>query len=644
MKKTTSLVLLLTFMQLFGAYMGREEAISKLQTANPQEYASADELVVYNEKVTLNDSCTGTVVWERFRKVLNENSKKDNSVRFFYNINYDSIKVQAIEIIKQDGRIVSLNPAEVLKLQDNSFSGGANIYSKLDKVLTTELPGLEIGDIVFTKSKEIIRKARMAGEYSNSLGIENYSPYLNNYLSIEMPAKKMLYIHELNKTDTPYDFKQQTKEGRTTYEWTSANKEVILYEPSMDSWNHTTYHLKITTIKSWEEISRWYAGLVDPHMKINQAIKDKVSELTKGVSDRKEKAAKIFYWVAHEIRYLGVDGETNRPGYEPHDVTYTFETRGGVCRDKAALLCAMLREAGIGSDVSLISAGERLNYEAPVVWFNHAITVAYDENGKFAFWLDPTNENTRDFLPKYEEDNTFLIASKTGVTLQTTPVSKPVENNSTLNIKLDLDNQNNAQGSAEFLFSGYNDTVIRGWFAEMNPSKIRETIEMLLKRIHPSASISELTVTKAEDKTQNFKITAKMAITNYAKQSSGLIYIPFSATDLKMHLMYQSAMWPYRQNERKYNFKLNGAMSFDTNIELTLPFAAQDISIPEAENLDYLSYKTSLSTEKNGKKLKFGFHLENSEVHFKKESYKELKEKLTGLAKAEKFYIIGKIN
>ena len=35
------------------------------------------------------------------------------------------------------------------------------------------------------------------------------------------------------------------------------------------------------------------------------------------------------------------------PGYEPHDVKDTFAQRHGVCRDKAALLAAMLRAAGL---------------------------------------------------------------------------------------------------------------------------------------------------------------------------------------------------------------------------------------------------------------------------------------------------------
>ncbi len=56
--------------------------------------------------------------------------------------------------------------------------------------------------------------------------------------------------------------------------------------------------------------------------------------------------AALYRWVAQEIRYLGLTLETEAPDFEPHPATMTFDRRAGVCRDKAALLTAMLRMAG----------------------------------------------------------------------------------------------------------------------------------------------------------------------------------------------------------------------------------------------------------------------------------------------------------
>jgi hypothetical protein len=45
---------------------------------------------------------------------------------------------------------------------------------------------------------------------------------------------------------------------------------------------------------------------------------------------------------------MGLTPEKDRPGFEPHDVEITYGKKYGVCRDKAALLVSMLREAGLG--------------------------------------------------------------------------------------------------------------------------------------------------------------------------------------------------------------------------------------------------------------------------------------------------------
>ena len=70
---------------------------------------------------------------------------------------------------------------------------------------------------------------------------------------------------------------------------------------------------------------------------------------------------------------MGLTMEDTSPGYAPHDVSITFDNRYGVCRDKAALLTAMLRIAGHNAFPVLIHAGAKLDPEVPQPFFNHAV-------------------------------------------------------------------------------------------------------------------------------------------------------------------------------------------------------------------------------------------------------------------------------
>ena len=397
----------------------------------------------------------------------------------------------------------------------------------------------------------------------------------------------------------------------------------------------------MTTVKTWEDISRWYYHIVKSHMKTNEKIEAKVKELINLAKTRKEKVSRIFYWIANHVRYLGVDGEKYRPGLEPHDITYTFETRGGVCRDKSALLTAMLRIAGVESDVILISSGSRLNVEAPVLGFNHAITVSYDEKGEPEYIFDPTNENTKDFLPKDEEDNSYLIASKKGDTLRITPVSPPSNHNSTLNIKLKLDEKGFAAGKIEFLFFGFADTVFRGYFARLSPYEVENSISRIINILHPNARLIDFNCTDPHDKEKDLKILASVEIENYVSLTNNMIFIPFDAANLKMHLLYNYIMSPFNLSTRKYNFKMPGAFSLDTDYEIEFPTDLISPSIPDIKTFDFEGFKTTLKSKSEGNKLMVHYHFETSKIHFTQERFLLIKAKIADFLKNDNLYIIG---
>ena len=66
----------------------------------------------------------------------------------------------------------------------------------------------------------------------------------------------------------------------------------------------------------------------------------------------------------------------------------TLRDRGGVCKDKAGILMALLRAAGLESYAGMTMAGERIEHIA-ADQFNHCVTVWRRADGKTQL-LDPT--------------------------------------------------------------------------------------------------------------------------------------------------------------------------------------------------------------------------------------------------------------
>jgi transglutaminase-like putative cysteine protease len=226
---------------------------------------------------------------------------------------------------------------------------GSNIYDPANKILTLAIPDLQVGDIVGLRVRSVVKKARIPGFWGNYIPLQSNAPILKYEVKIDAPEKLPLRSIALKDKEGPeVKFKQEKKNGRIYYYWKAENVPQAIPEPDMPPLYTAVQRLLLGTAENWKEISQWYYKLCRPHLdKTDAAIRQKVAELTKNAKSRDEKIMVLFQFVSQQIRYMGLTPESEAPGYEPHDVTLTFHRRYGVCRDKAALLAAMLETAGL---------------------------------------------------------------------------------------------------------------------------------------------------------------------------------------------------------------------------------------------------------------------------------------------------------
>ena len=69
----------------------------------------------------------------------------------------------------------------------------------------------------------------------------------------------------------------------------------------------------------------------------------------------------------------------------------------------------MLRLAGLDAYPVLMMNGPRKDEEVPQPYFNHAITAVRLEEGSYVL-MDATDENTKELLPAYLNDQSYLVA------------------------------------------------------------------------------------------------------------------------------------------------------------------------------------------------------------------------------------------
>jgi transglutaminase-like putative cysteine protease len=129
-------------------------------------------------------------------------------------------------------------------------------------------------------------------------------------------------------------------------------------------------------VKNWHDMSVWATALYDPPSVVTEAIRAKAAELTAGAATELDRIRAIAAFV-QKINYVAVEINIARGGgYQPHAADQVLARHYGDCKDKATLMRALLKAAGIESYPVIIYATDRqfVHPEWPSPnQFNHAI-------------------------------------------------------------------------------------------------------------------------------------------------------------------------------------------------------------------------------------------------------------------------------
>src|SRR5882672_3487818 len=175
----------------------------------------------------------------------------------------------------------------------------------------------------------------------------------------------------------------------STYTWELSNLSPIRPEPSSPRVSSLAPRIAISyfppadtqsanfkTFSNWTEVSYWLTQLHDPQAIPNEAMSDKVRQLTANTKTELESIRAVGTFVQN-IRYISIDiGVSRGGGYRPHAAADVFAKSYGDCKDKANLMRAMLKALNITSYPVGIYSGDptfvREEWASPYQ-FNHCI-------------------------------------------------------------------------------------------------------------------------------------------------------------------------------------------------------------------------------------------------------------------------------
>lgn len=232
------------------------------------------------------------------------------------------------------------------------------------------------------------------GKYSDFFHFDSFDYTQYQHFAIIADQKRELIFKDFNKPPTR---KVTARSGKNIYEWEMANLKSTTYDDYVPEWHIKSPYVQVTEFKSWKEVVDWGLGFYG-EAKLSGAIKSKVAGWRKDNESSSEFIGKVVRFVQDEIRYLGV--ETGENSHRPHSPDQVFRQRYGDCKDKAFLLCAILRDQGIECDPLLVNTYKRSHlseYLPSPTDFNHVVVRIEESSGvpgrsdtKVFRFVDPT--------------------------------------------------------------------------------------------------------------------------------------------------------------------------------------------------------------------------------------------------------------
>lgn len=180
--------------------------------------------------------------------------------------------------------------------------------------------------------------------------------------------------------------------------------------------------IEFSTGTSWQKVATEYARLSDDKLRASgiQAVTAKIN-----VKDgsRSEIIRRIVAALHKNIRYTGVEfGESSLVPQPPSE---TLKRKYGDCKDKAAFLAAMLRNAGIPANLALLNTGpgRDVNGKLPGMgMFDHAIVYVPASGSDPEVWIDATAQFSQvGTLPWMDYGRQALVVSENAASLRQIP-------------------------------------------------------------------------------------------------------------------------------------------------------------------------------------------------------------------------------
>ena len=323
------------------------------------------------------------------RLITNETGLQANSqLNIDFDPTYQSLTLHYVRI-KRGSKVVNvLDPKEV-KLVQREPDLESQVYDSRQSAVLF-LPDLRVGDTVDAAYTLTGADPTLEGVYDDQVWLGAPAPIDRLFVRILTPATPRLSV-TLYGPDSSQDpqRKPEISPDHREYRWDLRGTPAYLLEAGTPGWFDPLPVAMITAFGSWRDVVQWGRRLFEPVPALRGEALSWVKQARADSPTDGTFAVRAARFVQDQIRYVGLEVGLSRR--KPGDPQLTFQRRYGDCKDKTALLVALLRAAGMQAYAVLASSrrGPALAASPPSPSvFDHALVTTVVDGRPY--YIDPT--------------------------------------------------------------------------------------------------------------------------------------------------------------------------------------------------------------------------------------------------------------
>ena len=402
-------------------------AFAAYEDVTAAKYPDADSVLVDSlESVEYKPDGTYTSTSTSTTKILTEKGRREEGViTVGYSARYGKAEILDVRVTGADGVERKVDVSATTKETTDNSSASSNIYDPMQRKITCTVPGLKVGDVIRYTTRRTVSKPRVKDLFADISVLEWKCPILMQEYRVKAPRERPLMRTAVRNPI-----------GNVKY-----RKEALPDGSVLHVWTAKD------SPQAFEEPD------MPPLYKQVQRVIVSTAEDWPHISR--------WYWDL-SLPHLAktTSAITNR----------------------------------VNEIVASLPAGAKMDPEVPQPYFNHAITAvrapgAPGANADGFILMDSTDESSRDIMPAYLGNRSYLVATPEGEGLHVSPVVSPDANALVVRSEGNLERDGSLVMESRIAFKGLNDNIYRHAMLRRKPEECRRAFERMLTKAVPGAEV-----------------------------------------------------------------------------------------------------------------------------------------------------------